>query len=159
MKRFLGLLAIITLAAGCGSKGKNDTISSTSMPVSVRAEAANIDIMPVNKANPFDSVGYWHNRVLDAVHDYIHQKGDTSNAGHVCMGTVDVNIQNSASAEEFIQAWESYFFNSYFSHLINEHNPINGNCVSLWKGLIESGEPFPSEVLKKTGKTLKHLLQ
>lgn len=27
------------------------------------------------------------------------------------------------------------FFNSYFSHLMNEHNPINGNCVNLGKAL------------------------
>ena len=32
--------------------------------------------------------------------------------GNVCMGTVNIDIQNSASVEEFIQAWESYFFNS-----------------------------------------------
>lgn len=79
--------------------------------------------------------------------------------GHVCMGTVDVNIKNSASVEEFIQAWESYFFNSYFSHLVNEHNPINGNCVSLWKDLISNGNAFPKEVLKKTNRTLKNLLK
>ena len=50
--------------------------------------------------------------------------------GNVCMGTVDVNIQNSTSLEEFTKKWEDYFFNSYFSHLMNEHNPIKGNCVS-----------------------------
>lgn len=36
--------------------------------------------------------------------------------GNVCMGTVSIDIKNSASVEEFIQAWEHYFFNSYFSH-------------------------------------------
>lgn len=80
-------------------------------------------------------------------------------SGNVCLGTVDVSIKNSASAEEFIQAWENYFFNSYFSHLINEHNPINGNCVNLWKDLIRTGKAFPTEVLKKTNRTLKNLLQ
>lgn len=78
--------------------------------------------------------------------------------GNVCMGTVDVNIQKSASVEEFIQAWEAYFFNSYFSHLVNEHNPINGNCVNLWKDLINTDRVFPKEVLRKTNKTLKYLL-
>lgn len=29
--------------------------------------------------------------------------------GSVCMGTVDVNIKNSASIEEFTEAWEKYF--------------------------------------------------
>lgn len=79
--------------------------------------------------------------------------------GNVCMGTVDVNIQNSNSLEEFIEKWEDYFFNSYFSHLMNENNPINGNCVSLWKSLINNDKPFPKEALKKANATLKNLLK
>lgn len=78
--------------------------------------------------------------------------------GNVCMGTVDVNIKNSASIEEFTIAWEDYFLNSYFSHLMEDHNPIKGNCVSLWKKLIQTGEAFPKEVLKKNNRTLKNLL-
>ncbi len=79
--------------------------------------------------------------------------------GNVCMGTVDVHIQNSTSLEEFIKNWEDYFFNSYFSHLMNEHNPIKGNCVNLWKSLINVDKPFPKEALKKANRTLKNLLQ
>lgn len=79
--------------------------------------------------------------------------------GNVCMGTVNINIQNSASVEEFMQEWENYFFNSYFSHLVNEHNPINTNCVSLWKDLIATGNSFPKEVLKKTNRTIKTILK
>lgn len=78
--------------------------------------------------------------------------------GNVCMGTVDVNIKKSASVEEFIQAWESYFFNSYFSHLVNEHNPVKGNCVKIWKDLIGTDNAFPREVLIKTNRTLATLL-
>ena len=78
--------------------------------------------------------------------------------GNVCMGTVDVHIQNSTSLEEFIKNWEDYFFNSYFSHLMNEHNPIKGNCVNLWKSLINVEKPFPKEALKKANRTLKNLL-
>ena len=78
--------------------------------------------------------------------------------GNVCMGTVDVNFQNSTSLEEFTEKWENYFFNSYFSHLMNEHNPINGNCVSLWKSLINNDKPFPKEALKKANRTLQNLL-
>ena len=78
--------------------------------------------------------------------------------GKVCMGTVSIDIKNSASVEEFTTAWEDYFFNSYFSHLLGEHSPIKGNCVSLWKKLIETSETFPKEVLKKNNKTLKNLL-
>ncbi len=78
--------------------------------------------------------------------------------GKVCMGMVTINIKNSASVEEFIQAWESYFFNSYFSHLLGSHSPIKGNCVNVWKDLINTDKPFPKEVLKKNNKTLKNLL-
>lgn len=78
--------------------------------------------------------------------------------GNVCMGTVDVYIQNSTSLEEFIKKWEDYFFNSYFSHLMNEHNPIKGNCVNLWKSLINVDKPFPKDVLKKANRTLKNLI-
>lgn len=77
-------------------------------------------------------------------------------SGSVCMGTVGVDIKNSASVEEFIKAWESYFFNSRFSHL--NHNPTNGNCVSIWKDLIDTDKTFPKEILKKTNKTLKNIL-
>lgn len=79
--------------------------------------------------------------------------------GNVCMGTVDVHIQNSTSLEEYIKNWENYFFNSYFSHLMNEHNPVKGNCVNLWKSLINVDKPFPKEALKKANRTLKNLLQ
>ena len=78
--------------------------------------------------------------------------------GKVCMGTVNVEIKNSASIEDFIKAWEDYFFNSYFSHLLGRNSPIKGNCVNLWKDLIQTGKPFPKEVLKKNNKTLKNLL-
>lgn len=77
--------------------------------------------------------------------------------GNVCMGTVNVQIKESTSVEEFTSSWEQYFFNSYFSHL-NDQNPIKGNCVCLWNDLINTGKPFPKEVLKKTNKTLKNLL-
>ena len=78
--------------------------------------------------------------------------------GNVCMGTVSVNIKSSASVEEFTAAWESYFFDSYFSHLMQNHNPVKGNCVSLWKELICTEKTFPKEVLKKANRTLKNLL-
>ena len=78
--------------------------------------------------------------------------------GNVCMGTVNIDIQNSASVEEFMQAWESYFFNSYFSHLLGNYNPIKGNCVTMWKDLIGTDNPFPKEVLKPNNKTHKNLL-
>lgn len=77
--------------------------------------------------------------------------------GNVCMGTVSIDIKNSASVEEFIQAWEHYFFNSYFSHSLYE-NLTKKNIVNLWKDLISTDKPFPKEALKKNNKNLKNLL-
>lgn len=79
--------------------------------------------------------------------------------GKVCMGTVDVNIKTSASLEEFTQQWEAYFFNSYFSHLLENRSPVKGNCVSLWKSLMQNDEPFPKDRLLKNNRTLKNLYQ
>lgn len=79
--------------------------------------------------------------------------------GKVCMGSVDVRIMKTATLEEFTKAWEDYFFNSYFSHLMTGHNPIKGNCVSLWKNLVSTGEKFPLDVLKKSNITLKDLIK
>lgn len=77
--------------------------------------------------------------------------------GNVCMGTVGIDIKNLASVEEFIQAWENYFFNSYFSHSLCE-NLTKTNIVNLWKDLINTDKSFPKEVLKKNNKILKNLL-
>lgn len=74
------------------------------------------------------------------------------------MGTVDVKITHSASLEEFIKSWENYFFNSYFSHLMDGHNPIIGNCVNLWKNLVETKEVFPKNLLVVNNKTLNSIL-
>ena len=79
--------------------------------------------------------------------------------GAVCMGTVDISIKKTASLEEFTTAWENYFFNSYFSHLMLSHNPIKGNLVSLWKKLTNTDKPFPKEKLLKANKTLKNILR
>jgi PRTRC genetic system protein B len=79
--------------------------------------------------------------------------------GNVCMGTVDVTIEKTASLEEFTTAWEDYFFNSYFSHLMQGHNPIEGNCVLLWENLVNTGNRFPMEVLKRSKRTLNDLIR
>lgn len=69
--------------------------------------------------------------------------------GNVCMGTVDIHIKKTSLLEEFTTTWESYFFNSYFSHLMQGYNPIKGNCVTLWENLLNTDKLFPKEVLKK----------
>ena len=78
--------------------------------------------------------------------------------GRVCMGSVNVDIKESACIEQFTKSWEDYFFNSYFSHLMGENSPVKGNCVSLWKDLVSTGRTFPKEALKSNNKILKNLL-
>jgi PRTRC genetic system protein B len=79
--------------------------------------------------------------------------------GYVCMGTVNVAIKSAASLEEFISAWHAYFFESYFSHHINEHNPVGVNLFNLYKELMAYPEKtFPTDTLRTTPLTLKNLL-
>jgi len=79
--------------------------------------------------------------------------------GNVCMGSVDVRISQSVALEDFITAWEGYFFGSYFSHLIGGHNPVKGNLISLYQRLAETGSIFPVEELVPNNKQLKDLLR
>lgn len=83
---------------------------------------------------------------------------NVSRNGGVCMGTVDVQVKQATSLEEFMQLWENYFFHSYFSHILGDYNPIKENLVLLWKRLVQTGEVFPENVLKKTENTLKNLI-
>lgn len=78
--------------------------------------------------------------------------------GNVCMGTVERDT-GEKSLEQFIADWEGYFFNSYFSHLINKQNPVKGNIVQLWQQQVKSQNPFPADCLKKTRLTVKNLIQ
>lgn len=78
-------------------------------------------------------------------------------SGKVCMGTV--SIEKANSLETFICSWEDYFFNSYFSHLINEHNSVKDNIVQLWQQQVSSQKQFPNDSLKKTGLTIQNLIR
>ena len=79
--------------------------------------------------------------------------------GYVCMGNVNVAIKSAASLEEFITAWQGYFFESYFSHHINDHNPVAVNLFNLYKELMADPEKkFPTDTLRPTPLTLKNLL-
>lgn len=77
--------------------------------------------------------------------------------GTVCMGTVDVRIKAAATLEEFMSAWQGYFFGSYFSHHIDSHNPVGQNLISLYRELMDSEKPFPCDTLTTTPLTLKNL--
>lgn len=84
---------------------------------------------------------------------------NVNKSGNVCLGSVDVQTTEHNSVKDLMKLWETYFFNSYFSHLMEDHIPTNGNCVLLWEDLIGSDKPFPKEILKKTGNKLKDLLK
>lgn len=78
--------------------------------------------------------------------------------GSVCMGTVDIQTAASNSLESFIENWQSYFFDSYFSHLLGKRSPVRGNIIQLWKGLVETGKKFPLSELIKTTLTVEDIL-
>jgi len=81
-------------------------------------------------------------------------------SGNVCMGTVQVSIDRFTRLEDFIAKWQSYFFSSYFSHTIGNHQGANTDLVSLWQQLVGTGRPFPTEALnKQRNLTLKNLIR
>lgn len=80
------------------------------------------------------------------------------NNGSVCLGNVNAEIPNHCSIAKFIELWESYFFNSSFSHTMVDYARKKGKLVDLWKSLLESGEPFPEELLKPMKITIKDIL-
>lgn len=79
--------------------------------------------------------------------------------GNVCMGNVNIALKSAATLEEFITAWQGYFFGSYFSHHIDGHNPVEINLINLYKDLMANPDkPFPTDTLRPTPLTLKNLL-
>jgi len=82
-----------------------------------------------------------------------------SQDGSVCMGTVNINIDRQTHLEQFITQWESYFFNSYFTHTLGNHRHCKGNLVQLWQEQVGTGRAFPQHELIKNGRTLKDLIR
>jgi PRTRC genetic system protein B len=78
--------------------------------------------------------------------------------GRVCMGTVKINIDIQCSLQQFMQSWQQYFFNSYFSHLLGNQSPVKGNIVQLWQGLVNTRRKFPIRQLKPHYLTMNELL-
>ena len=79
--------------------------------------------------------------------------------GRVCMGNVKISIPKDCGLEQFMELWQSYFFNSYFSHLFGGHQPVKGNIVQLWQQLTKTGEAFPTNVLIPNKSQIKHLIK
>ena len=78
--------------------------------------------------------------------------------GNVCMGTVNIEIDRFTSLEDFMTKWETYFFNSYFSHTIGNHHKSE-DLVELWQSLVGTEKDFPQEQLIKQHLSFKSLLQ
>lgn len=79
------------------------------------------------------------------------------NDGKVCMGDVDIEIDKNLGLEKFMQSWQSYFFNSKFSHVIGNTSPIEGNIIQFWQGL-NNQKKFPVEFLLPHSQTIKNLI-
>ena len=78
--------------------------------------------------------------------------------GKVCMGNVRINIGQDTRLEDFMAQWENYFWNSYFSHLMADFNPVTENIVQLWQAQVATGRVFPCHLLKPNRYTVKNLL-
>ncbi len=78
--------------------------------------------------------------------------------GNVCMGSVDVEVEKNCSLEDFMEQWQSYFFNSYFSHMVSEHIPVRTNLIQLWNKQVSSKKKFPTDVLIKNRMAIKNLI-
>lgn len=82
-----------------------------------------------------------------------------SQDGSVCMGTVNINIDRHTHIEQFMAQWESYFFNSYFTHTLGNHRHCKGNLIQLWQEQVGTDKDFPQDKLVKNGKTLKDIIR
>ncbi|MFW2477294.1 MAG: PRTRC system protein B [Sediminibacterium sp.] len=83
---------------------------------------------------------------------------DVHENGSVCMGTVDIDIDRHTHLEAFMSKWEEYFFNSKFSHVLDDKSPVKGNIIQLWQSLKDSRRKFPFSCLVKHPFTLKKLI-
>lgn len=79
-------------------------------------------------------------------------------SGKVCMGTVEVEINSYGSLEEFMESWQEYFFNSYFSHSLDNYAPASISIVGLWKDLVNTRKKFPVSTLVRNGQALKNII-
>lgn len=80
------------------------------------------------------------------------------NTGNVCMGSVEVDLEEDYDLETLMRKWEQYFFQSRFSHLLEKEAPVKGNIIQLYTNLQGSGMKFPESRLLKHTSTIKDLL-
>lgn len=76
----------------------------------------------------------------------------------VCLGNAKVKKPEDRTFDNIIAYWEKMYWNSEFSHILGG-NPIKGNLAVLTKELIETGKPFPTDVLVPLKLKLSTLLR
>lgn len=76
------------------------------------------------------------------------------------MGSVQIQITSSTYLENFIQLWEGYFFESYFSHQLGNYSIVKGktDLKKLWQELSKTQKPFPTELLQPNNQQLENIL-
>lgn len=68
---------------------------------------------------------------------------------NVCMGDANRNARLCRSFIAYIQAWEDSFFNSKFSHGVQQHSCVaSGDVEKLTADLIKNYRKFPLDELK-----------
>lgn len=84
---------------------------------------------------------------------------NTYQDGSVCMGNVQINIDRHTYLEDFMAQWETYFFGSYFSHMLGGISRTKQNIVDLWKTQTTTNRKFPDDTLYTCGLNLKQLIR
>jgi len=113
-----------------------------------RAGKNSLQIFAVRESDFFEDTPLCHAPFFNVYED-----------GRVCMGNVQIRIPKDCGLEQFIELWQDYFFNSYFSHLFEKHQPVKGNIVQLWQNLVATGEEFPIDVLINNRSQLNNLIR
>lgn len=79
-------------------------------------------------------------------------------SGNVCMGNVELKIGGDISLENFMSLWQSYFFDSKFSHTLF-NGGVKTDIVKLWKNQIGTNRKFPLKNLTNCGLNLKSIIK
>lgn len=75
----------------------------------------------------------------------------------VCMGNAHYNVKMNTELEDFIREAEARFFESYFTHTMNNSSVLKGNFVLIYNKMQTEGV-FPNKYLQSTNKRLKDIL-
>lgn len=83
---------------------------------------------------------------------------NVSDTGVVCLGSAKVTKSLVPTFENTVAYWEKMFWASEFVHILGS-NPIRNNLATVTKECINTGKPFPEDVLIESKIKLKDLLK